>query len=68
MTYRTIAAVLHPDGKLTFAQAELPERPVRVLVTILEEDEASSLAELGDYHERLTDYEERLARGEIQWQ
>ena len=37
------------------------------MVTILE-DEQALLTELGDYLEQLTDYEERLARGEIQWQ
>jgi hypothetical protein len=33
-----------------------------------ENPEAAFLAEPGDYLEQLTDYEERLARGEIQWQ
>jgi hypothetical protein len=33
-----------------------------------EGDEEESLSELGDYWIQLTDYEERLARGEIQWQ
>jgi hypothetical protein len=31
-------------------------------------DEEVTLSELGDYLNQLTDYEERLARGEIQWQ
>ena len=30
--------------------------------------EEIALSELGDYLEQLTDYEERLARGEIHWQ
>jgi predicted DNA-binding antitoxin AbrB/MazE fold protein len=30
--------------------------------------EEADMAELGDYFPHLTDYEERLARGEIQWQ
>jgi len=68
MIYRTLEGVLQPDGKVTLAQATLPPRPVRVLVTILEDVEDQSLSEMGDYLQQLTDYEERLARGEIQWQ
>ena len=68
MVYTTVEAVLHPDGTLTFPEGKLPGSPVRVLVTLLEEDETRSLAEPGDYLERLEDYEERLARGEISWQ
>jgi hypothetical protein len=66
MTFRTIEAVLQPDGRLSLPVEELPTRPVRVMVTLLDEDER--LTDLGDYHAALTDYEERLARGEIQWQ
>src|SRR5262249_22844024 len=68
MIYRTLEGVLQPDGKVTLAQATLPPRPVRVLVTILEDVEDQSLSEMGDYLQQLTDYDERLARGEIQWQ
>jgi hypothetical protein len=68
MTYRTLEGVLHPDGRVTLAPAELPARSVRVMVTILEPDEGTTLTEMGDYLEKLTDYEEKLARGEIQWQ
>lgn len=68
MTYRTLEGVLHPDGKVTLSPAELPERSVRVMVTILDSDEETSLTETGDYLEKLTEYEERLARGDIQWQ
>jgi hypothetical protein len=68
MTYRTLEGVLHPDGRVTLAPAELPGHPVRVMVTLLEPDEKSRLSEAGDYLDRLTEYEERLARGEIQWQ
>jgi hypothetical protein len=32
------------------------------------ENDDTDLAELGDYIEQLSDYEERLAQGEIQWQ
>jgi hypothetical protein len=68
MTYRTVQAVLHPDGRVTLPPAELPDHPVQVMITILEGDEDASLSEPGDYLERLTEYEERLARGEIRWQ
>jgi hypothetical protein len=68
MTYKTLAGILHPDGKVQLPQEQLPDHAVRVLVTILEEEEEAMLSELGDYLEQLTDYEERLARGEIHWQ
>ncbi len=68
MTYKTIETVLQPDGKLGLAIGELPSHPVRVMVTILEESETAALTAVGDYLEQLTDYEQRLARGEIQWQ
>jgi hypothetical protein len=68
MVFPSIEAILHPDGKLTLSGARLPTHPVRVLVTILESDSEEVAADLGDYLEQLTAYEERLARGEIQWQ
>ncbi len=68
MTYRTLEGVLHPDGKVTLAPADLPGHPVRVMVTILEPEEESELSEVGDYSEKLSEYEEKLARGENQWQ
>ncbi len=67
MTYKTLDGVLHPDGTVTLPGEEMPTRPVRVMVTILEAEEEAELTNLGDYHEQLTDYEDRLARGEIQW-
>ena len=66
MAYKTIEGVLHPDGKVILPQEELPDHPVRVIVTILEDEQALPI-ELDDYLEQLTDYEDRLARGEIQW-
>jgi len=33
-----------------------------------EGDGGVTLSELGDYLDQLNDYEERLARGEFQWQ
>lgn len=68
MTRKTLETVLHPDGRVTLPPAGLPDHPVRVFVTFLEPDEEAALAEPGDYLEQLTDYEERLARGEIRWQ
>jgi hypothetical protein len=67
MTFKTVESILQPDGRLTLPPSELPSRPVRVMVTVLEPDDDARLSELGDYHASLTDYEERLARGEIQW-
>ena len=68
MVYETFEGVLHPDGKVTLLHEQLPDHPVRVLVTILGPGEEEQLADVGDYLEQLTDYEERLARGEIRWQ
>jgi hypothetical protein len=68
MIPKTPEGVLNPDGRVTLPPDELPEHPVRVLVTILEGDEGDTLSELGDYLDQLTDYEDRLARGEIRWQ
>ena len=67
MAYRTLESVLHPDSHLALPSAELPQRPVRVMVTILEDDETESLADIGDYQETLEGYEELLAQGAIQW-
>jgi hypothetical protein len=67
MTYRTIEGILRPDGMLQLPPSELPDKPVRVMVTLLEDDAEASLAELGDYSNQLSEYEEKLARGEIQW-
>jgi hypothetical protein len=67
MIYKTLEGVLNPDGRVTLPPEELPEHPVRVMVTILESGEEKALSELGDYLDQLTDYEDRLARGEIQW-
>lgn len=37
MAYRTLESVLHPDGHLALPSDEVPLRPVRVMVTILED-------------------------------
>lgn len=67
MVYKTLLGTLHPDGRVSLPAEELPSHPVRVMVTIVEEAEEAKLAEPGDYLHQLVDYEERLARGEIQW-
>ena len=68
MTYKTVQGVLHPNGMLTVTGEQLPDHPVAVMVTILEQIGEESLTDLGDYQEQLLEYEERLARGEVQWQ
>jgi hypothetical protein len=67
VTFRTLETVLQPDGRLSLPAAELPTRPVRVMVTLIGTDADDGLTDLGDYSTTLADYEERLARGEIQW-
>lgn len=68
MVYKTLETTLAPDGRLALPPEDLPEQPVRVMVTILDDVNDRELSEPGDYHDRLADYEDRLARGEIQWQ
>ncbi|MBL8796987.1 MAG: hypothetical protein JNM56_24005 [Planctomycetia bacterium] len=67
MTYRTVEAILQPDGKLDLPASELPSKPVRVMVTVLDDPDAA-LTELGDYADQLSEYEAKLVRGEIRWQ
>ncbi len=66
--HRTLETTLQPDGRVLLPREELPTHPVRVMVTFLETNDEAALSEPGDYLERLMDYEERLARGEIRWQ
>ena len=68
MIHKTLEGVLNPDGRVTLPPEELPEHPVRVMVRILESVGKQGLSERGDDLDQLTDYEDRLARGEIQWQ
>ena len=68
MTHKTVEAILQPDGHILLPREELPNQPVRVMVTFLDQENETGLSEPGDYLEQLTDYEERLARGEIKWQ
>lgn len=68
MAHRAFESVLHPDSHLAVPKSELPERPVRVMVVVLEEDDdTAALSDLGDYQHTLEDYEEQLAQGTIQW-
>jgi hypothetical protein len=66
--YKTLETTLNPDGRLGLPPQDLPEFPVKVMVTILQDGAEASLSEVGDYVKCLTDYEDRLSRGEIQWQ
>jgi hypothetical protein len=68
MTYKTVQGVLHPNGTLSLTADDMPDHSVPVMVAIMESDETESPVDLGDYLTTLTDYEERLARGEIKWQ
>lgn len=68
MTYKTVEGILHPDGTVSLPREELPDHDVNVMITILERSEEAMLSEVGDYLSQLCDYEERLARGESQWQ
>lgn len=68
MIFKTVQGVLHPDGSVSLPGGELPDHDVDVMITILESSEDAMLSEVGDYLNQLSDYEERLARGEIQWQ
>lgn len=69
--YRTIEGILNPDGKLELKEAISLDYPIRVMVTLLEAERKVSqeldLSEVGDYLHHLTDYEEKLARGEVKW-
>ena len=69
--YKTLRGILYPDGKVDLSEEKAAfEHPVKVMVTILGENlqkETETLYEVGDYLAQLTSYEERLARGEIQW-
>lgn len=44
MVYRTLESVLYPDNFVALPSAELPKQSVRVMVTILDDDEATDHA------------------------
>jgi hypothetical protein len=68
MPQKTLEAILHPDGRVTLPTGQLPDHPVRVMITLLEDGGATALSEWGDHLDQLTVDEERLARGEVRWQ
>ena len=45
MAYRTLESVLYPDNYLALPSAELPQQPVRVMVTILEDAKTADHAD-----------------------
>jgi len=65
----TVKGLMNPDGKIDFEDFVLPQVPVKVMVTILDDQvsEDNRLSEIGDYLQELESYENRLAKGEIQW-
>ena len=69
--YRTLRGILYPDGKIELSEEKkVLDRPLEVMVTILGEnfqEETETLSGMGDYLKQLTSYEEKLAKGEIQW-
>ena len=62
MAYRTLESVLHPDSHLTLPSVELPKRPIRVMVTLLESDEDKSFADSGDHAETVVSSDELFVR------
>ncbi len=43
MAYRTLETVLHPDSHLALAAEDVPKQPMRVMVTISEDDETTNM-------------------------
>ena len=66
---KTVKGIIRPNGKIDLDDFEIPKFPIRVIVTILDEDlsKESKLSEVGDYLEQLENYEEALAKGQVQW-
>lgn len=65
----TVKGIMKPDGKIELDDCDMPQGPVKVLVTILDEEieETKQLSEQGDYLKQLESYEDALAKGSIQW-
>ena len=69
MIYKTLEGVLSPDGHVSLPPGGAPSAfSPRDGHNIGEQRRGCALSEVGDYLDRLKDYEEQLARGEIQWQ
>ena len=66
---KTVKGIIRPNGKIDLDDFEIPQFPIRVMVTILDEDlsKESKLSEVGDYLARLENYEEALAKCQVQW-
>ena len=66
---KTVKGIIRPNGKIDLDGFEIPQFPIRVIVTILDEDllKESNLSEVEDYLEQLENYEEALAKGQVQW-
>ncbi len=66
---KTVKGIIRPNGKIDLDDFEIPQFPIRVIVTILDEDlsKESKLSEVGDYLEQLENYEEALTKGQVQW-
>jgi len=66
----TVRGWVRRDGHLDLEDGRVPDHDTPVLVTFLEDEaerEGAELSDVGDYADALSDYEARLARGEIQW-
>jgi len=59
---------MDPDKRVNLPREELPQCHVLVHVTFLEPADEATLAEPGDYLQQLEAYEQRLAKGQVQWQ
>ena len=66
---KTVKGIIRPDGKIDLDDFEIPQFPIRVIVTILDEDlsKEGKLSEVGNYLEQLENYEESLVKGQVQW-
>ncbi len=66
---KTVKGIIRPNGKIDLDDFEIPQFPIRVIVTILDEDlsKESNLSEVGNYLEQLENYEEALVKGQVQW-
>ena len=66
---KTVKGIIRPNGKIDLDDFEIPQFPIRVIVTILDEDlsKESKLSEVGNYLEQLENYEESLVKGQVQW-
>jgi len=66
---KTVKGIIRPNGKIDLDDFEIPQFPIRVIVTILDENlsKERKLSEVGDYLKQLENYEKALAKGQVQW-